>query len=324
MMNKIISTFLKILLLLEIRIRGQHIKKNTWRVKLSKSQYFKDLFPIFGDHIRFYVKEPQKIAYLNMNKVASSSLIYSLFESEELRAEHFLVYEKRKKENLNMNIDHLIFKAENQAFFPINIKGIQRKNRGWQLSGRNPKKNFEFEHKAITLEDVNSFFIFTFVRNPFPRFVSFFQYVYSYSKRNKTYHSWRKTFFWLSKVLSFEELVLKVSKLPDFHLDRHAYSQFSRIKDYKTKGVKIDFIGKFETLQQDFEPLKQRFGLLPLEHHNKSTGEKENWRDYYTPKTAKMIYQRYRKDFEMLGYEDEYPKLLDYLASQKVSKINDQ
>ena len=43
-------------------------------------------------------------------------------------------------------------------------------------------------------------------------------------------------------------------------------------------------------------------------------------RDYYTPKTAKMIYQRYRKDFERFGYEDEYPKLLDYLASNNISK----
>ncbi|MPN62502.1 hypothetical protein SDC9_210251 [bioreactor metagenome] len=39
--------------------------------------------------------------------------------------------------------------------------------------------------------------------------------------------------------------------------------------------------------------------------------------DYYTPKTAKMVYRKYRKDFETFGYEDEYTKLLTYLAAKE-------
>ena len=60
MMNKIISTFLKILLLLEIRIRGQRIKKKHVAGETQQKSIFQRSFPIFGDHIRFYVKEPQK------------------------------------------------------------------------------------------------------------------------------------------------------------------------------------------------------------------------------------------------------------------------
>ena len=100
--------------------------------------------------------------------------------------------------------------------------------------------------------------------------------------------------------------------------------QHIRIDRFKAAGGRIDFIGKFETLKEDFEKVRVHLDLDSLMHKNKSTGEHSDWRDYYTPKTAKMVYQRYSKDFEMFGYEDEYPKLLDYLAGQRVKKTHDE
>ena len=186
------------------------------------------------------------------------------------------------------------------------------------MTGRNTEKNFR--RKRITLDEVNSYSVFTFVRNPFSRFVSLFQHLYSY--QNGQYHVWNKEMcnFWVHEVSSFSELVYKTSKLADCHLEPHAFPQHLSTDSFQASGGKIDFIGKFETLQQDFEPIRQKFNLLSLEHQNKSKSEHEDWRDYYTPKTAKLIYQRYRKDFEMFGYEDEYSKLLDYLATQRISK----
>ena len=175
-----------------------------------------------------------------------------------------------------------------------------------------------FKQREITLENLNAYFIFTFVRNPFTKLVSFFQNKYKYQHGRYFFQrSIHLRFFWIEVIGSFNDLAYKISKLPDCYLEKHIESQHLDINHMRALGIDIDFIGKFETLKQEFEPIRQKFNLLPLDHQNKSTGEKENWRDYYTPKTAKMIYQRYRKDFEMFGYEDEYPKLLAYLASQK-------
>ena len=61
--------------------------------------------------------------------------------------------------------------------FPLNnIKIILNSEKGWLMNGKNIKGNFK--RKNITLDEVNSYFAFTFVRNPFSRFVSFFKNLY--------------------------------------------------------------------------------------------------------------------------------------------------
>ena len=323
MSNKIISKLIRGVMLLEIHIRGPRIKYSAWREKILESQYIKShcVYPIrkVPPIVHAIADTHRKAAYLLIFKVAYTSIERTFFESDSQRKDYDQWIQERKEKGLSISRPlHVVSHKSISDPFPLNnIKNIGNKE-GWRIIGRNMGEGFE--QKNITLDEVNSYFVFTFVRNPFSRFVSFFNNLYF--SQNGKYHVLNKMRFnfWAHEVSSFSELVYKTSKLADCHLNAHAFPQHLVTDSFQSSGGKIDFIGKFETLKQDFEPLKQRFGLLPLEHENKSEGEHEDWRDYYTPKTAKMIYQRYRKDFEMLGYEDEYPKLLDYLASNNISK----
>lgn len=85
----------------------------------------------------------------------------------------------------------------------------------------------------------------------------------------------------------------------------------------KWGGAKIvpNFIGKFENLQKDWRVLQEKFSLSDLSHKNAT--RKDDWRDYYDVKTAKLVYKIYKKDFETFGYEEEYQKLLEYLKKIK-------
>lgn len=85
----------------------------------------------------------------------------------------------------------------------------------------------------------------------------------------------------------------------------------------KWGGAKIvpNFIGKFENLQKDWGFLQEKFNLGNLPHTNATP--KDDWRDYYDVKTAKLVYKIYKKDFKTFGYEDEYQKLLEYLENKK-------
>lgn len=76
-----------------------------------------------------------------------------------------------------------------------------------------------------------------------------------------------------------------------------------------------NFIGKFENLTEDWKILQEKFGFADLPHKNATS--KDDWRDYYDVKTAKLVYKIYKKDFETFGYEDEYQKLLKYLENKK-------
>ena len=318
MINEIISKLIRGVLLLEIHLRGPHIKNGAWRRKIIASKYIQShcVYPIrmATPPVRALADIHRKVAYLIKLKAAYTSIGRTFFENDS----HREAYNQwiKEKHVPNPDIRPLRYIVEEYAgYFPLdNIKLIRNKE-GWSIEGRNKEKNFEL--KNITLDEVNSYFVFTFVRNPFSKFISFFQHFYF--DQNRKYHVKEpKTdhFFWLHEVSSLSELAYKISKLSDCHLNPHIFPQHLTIDSFQASGGKIDFIGKYEALQQDFEPIRQRFNLLPLEHRNKSEGKHRDWRDYYTPKTAKMVYQRFRKDFERFGYEDEYPKLLDHLNNK--------
>ncbi len=260
--------------------------------------------------LNIFFDDRRQTAYLAMPKVTSTSLLYTLLESEEMRQG----LEQAKKQNGN-GIDQIrdFIKREHlKRLFPVNIKAIRLRteNKSWHIRGGNEKKS------TIILKEISPFFIFTFVRNPFDRFVSFFQdkYIYKNGRYYFYLHTQRKSYF--PKIGSFAELAHKISNAPDAYLDSHIEPQYRKIDYLRDLGVKVNFIGKFENLESDFEKIRTKFHLLPLEQRNKSKGEHSDWRDYYTPRTAKVIYKRFRKDFERFGYQDEYPKLLAYLKTK--------
>ena len=261
MMNKIISTFLKILLVLEIRIRGPRIKNSAWRTKLLRCVPGAHTF-LFQQ--KLFVDGHRKIIYLNNPKAACTSLKSTLFESDAMRKN--FIKTLNQKPPLRKGFLPFVNSIPNHSIGRIHfIDG------SFFFAGRDEGKHFK--KRKITPENLNAYFIFTFVRNPFTRLVSFFRHKYNY--QHGRYFINRSRFFWIDVIGSFDELAYKISKLPDCHLEKHIQVQHFDINHMRALGIDIDFIGKFETLKQDFEPIRQKFNLLPLDHQNKSTGETE-------------------------------------------------
>ena len=117
----------------------------------------------------------------------------------------------------------------------------------------------------------------------------------------------------LAKDRGFDHFIGSVCIIPTRFADMHFRSQYLTL--YRHGKCVADYVGKFENLEADYEPIRRKYGFATLKHYNKSG--KGNWMDYYTPKTAKMVYCKYRKDFKTFGYEDEYHKLLTYLAQKE-------
>ena len=64
----------------------------------------------------------------------------------------------------------------------------------------------------------------------------------------------------------------------------------------------MDFVGRFETLEQDYAAVAARLGVQPdLPHANRTVHE--DYRTYYTPETAEIVRQRFSRDVETFGYE---------------------
>lgn len=116
-------------------------------------------------------------------------------------------------------------------------------------------------------------------------------------------------------VSSFEEFVFWIYQINDSLAEEHFVSQYKILFSNHELASDIDFIGKFETVTEDWAYIQERTGLPDLGHFNRTSDD--NWRDYYDRKTANRVYKRYRKDMETFGYEEEYQKLLTYIKQKE-------
>lgn len=174
--------------------------------------------------------------------------------------------------------------------------------------------------KISSLKDYEDYFKFTFVRNPFDRLVSCYENKLHSDKESvgvtiKELIYDRYLMGYLHKDLGFANFAKKVCRIPDKYADRHFVSQtFQMLRE---DGSLIpDYVGKFENFSEDFEYVREKFDLQPLPHYNKTKKERKNWMDYYDLETARLVYERYKKDIEMFGYQQAYDDLIAHISQK--------
>jgi len=154
-----------------------------------------------------------------------------------------------------------------------------------------------------------SAFKFSFVRNPFDRLVSCYKNKLLDEDYPPIQNYYGPLFY---KGMSFEKFIKNVCFLPDLLSDRHFRSQYSYL--YFKGELVVDFLGKFESLNEDFNAIKKRYDLGDLPHIN-SSKDKKKYQDYYTPELVTLVYKRYKNDIEKFNYQTEYQALKEYVEN---------
>lgn len=148
---------------------------------------------------------------------------------------------------------------------------------------------------------LNLYYRFTFIRNPWDRFLSAYLFLKSGGMNDKDK--------WASKSLiggrDFEEFILDtpIKKiLGQVHFCRYVYFL----------NGKMDFIGKLENFDEDFKQLlinidEYKWSNLGEDEivvpHLNITADKKHYTEYYNDRTAKAIGKLYEKDIHEFGYE---------------------
>lgn len=157
----------------------------------------------------------------------------------------------------------------------------------------------------VSQNDFDRYYKFSFVRNPWSRLVSEYRY------RNFLSHK------------SFKDFVMK--KLPKPGRDdkyRHVMPQSEMLFDDDGRML-VDFVGKFETLQQDFDKVCEQLGFadsrLPhinssdkksrelrrkarnILHRNKESGLR-TYTDFYDEETREYVSTLYQADITNFNY----------------------
>ena len=141
------------------------------------------------------------------------------------------------------------------------------------------------------------YFTFTFIRNPYERFLSSYFYLQkSYKKRGLQ-----------ERLVNFKK---KFPTFNDFVKGEHSTYFYPGHEDLQidyvlnaSKYKMINFIGRCEDMQTDFDYIckKLKFKNLKLPHRNPT--KHKHYTEYYDNETREIVAEKYAKDIEYFGYE---------------------
>jgi hypothetical protein len=150
----------------------------------------------------------------------------------------------------------------------------------------------------------DSCFKFAFVRNPWDRLVSWWSMIDNGRDFIDPARSPNNFFgYVLERARNFEEFVLHCT---DEIADLDGRKQIFRNQiDYLVDdngAVIVDYIGRFERLQECFNEVSCRLGRTPVALPRMNASQHAAYTEYYTPAMAKIIARHYARDIEEFGY----------------------
>jgi hypothetical protein len=161
-------------------------------------------------------------------------------------------------------------------------------------------KSMEEYARIFSRKTLEQYYKFAFVRNPWDRLVSAYAFL-------KTGGLHKRDARWAKRQQldfdNFERFVMEWVSRDNICKGIHFIPQTAFLTlDGK---IAVDFIGRFENFQSDFEFIKDKL-VIPeatLEHRNRSV--RKDYKAYYTAETRQKVAEVYADDIRILGYAFE-------------------
>ncbi len=153
---------------------------------------------------------------------------------------------------------------------------------------------------AREVGELEGWFSFAFVRNPWDRFVSLYHYFAGMTPRHRWYGPNARIVAHVKKCGSFAEFCRRFPAWP-LRNHFHFWPQCRWIADAGGKP-RVDFVGRFERLQHDFAGVCARLGLREQELPRLNGSRHGPYRDYYDDQTRAIVANLARSDIEAFGY----------------------
>jgi hypothetical protein len=121
----------------------------------------------------------------------------------------------------------------------------------------------------------------------------------------------------LSRFDDFHSFVTQWVNRKNVSTWKHFVPQYKFVCEPGNLTPKVEFIGYFERLEDDFAYIKNRLGSSSsLQHLNKTGGFKRDFKEYYTQETRDLVAEVYREDIRLFGYDFENAFLEDRTKSR--------
>jgi hypothetical protein len=167
---------------------------------------------------------------------------------------------------------------------------LQKRLKRYQAVAKKLKKHSSLNTIYKQFPIIQDYFKFAIARNPFDWVVSWYFYRKTQQNKNNT------------KGISFKQWLVAENSSA-YNTDGLGLT----LSQYDIMGcdenIKLDFIGRYENLQEDFDTICDKIGIpkQQLPHQNKS--KHKHYTEYYDDETRELVAEKFAKDIEYFGYE---------------------
>ena len=141
--------------------------------------------------------------------------------------------------------------------------------------------------RLLPAERFERYFKFAIVRNPWRRLVSEYEFILKSPKHGRH----RK----VKSLGGFDRFI-------EMQIPRRDAYQVNQLCD-RDGNLLMDFVGKLETLDQDWKTICGRIGIPHTELPRKNVSVKRPYTDYYTSQTRDLVAKHWAREIELFGYE---------------------
>jgi hypothetical protein len=142
------------------------------------------------------------------------------------------------------------------------------------------------------------YFKFTFVRNPWDRLVSTYFFLKNGGLTEKD-RIWAEQN--ILQYTNFDDFI--INWLTKENINKSLHFQHQHVFLENNSGeLEIDFIGRFENLDEDFKYVINKIGIDRSLKKTNTSKRKKSYKEYYSEETKAIVSEVYRKDIELFKY----------------------
>lgn len=181
-------------------------------------------------------------------------------------------------------------------YYPMFISSRLSHLTGHKIASKLPRHaKIVAAQQMLPEEYFKQLYKFTFVRNPWDLQVSSF------------HHIQRERPQVMNGITDFKEFLLwkfDPERPYQYHIDTSIELQSDYLIDLHG-NLLTDFIGRYESLADDFEHVCKKIGQpkLKLPHKRKATNRKKDYREYYDDQTEALVREKFAADIELFNYD---------------------